>query len=131
MPGPFILIATHRLKPGALDAERRRVPGLSEFIESHEPRVIAFNEYADPDRNEVSVVQIHPDPESMEFHAQLVAERAAHAYGETLEATTRIQLYGSPSAQMIQTLRVQAGSGVEVTVSPEHLGGFTRSVTSP
>ena len=130
MPGPFILIATHRLKPGALDAERRRVPGLSEFIESHEPRVIAFNEYADADSNEVSVVQIHPDAESMEFHAQLVAERAAQAYGETLEATTRIQLYGSPSAQMVQTLREQAGKGVEVTVSPEHLGGFTRSATS-
>ena len=130
MTGPFILIATHRLKPGALDAERRRVAGLSEFIESREPRVIAFNEYADPDTGEVTVVQIHPDAESMEHHARLVAERAAQAYDETLEATTRIQLYGSPSTEMIETLRAQAGTGVDVTVNPEHLAGFTRSTAA-
>jgi hypothetical protein len=130
MPGPFILIATHRLKPGALDAERRRVAGLSEFIESHEPRVIAFNEYADPETGEITVVQIHPDAESMEHHAQLVAERAAQAYDETLEATTRIQLYGSPSAEMIETFRGQAGSGVDVTINREHIGGFVRSAAA-
>lgn len=130
MPGPFILIATHRLKPGALDAERRRVPELSEFIESREPRVIAFNEYADPDSNEVTVVQIHPDAESMELHSRLIAERAAQAYGETLDATIRIQLYGSPSEQMLEMLRAQAGHGADVTVNPEHLGGFTRSATA-
>jgi hypothetical protein len=28
MAGPFIFIASNRLKPGKLDAERHRVPGL-------------------------------------------------------------------------------------------------------
>jgi hypothetical protein len=28
MSGPFIFIATNRLKPGAYESERRRVPGL-------------------------------------------------------------------------------------------------------
>jgi hypothetical protein len=74
MPGPFIFIATNRLKPGALEAERRRVPGLCEFIEAKEPRVLAFNEYVDDDGTEVSVVQVHPDAESMEFHMSVVRE---------------------------------------------------------
>ena len=45
MQSPFIFIATNRLKPGQLDRERKRVPGLVEFIEANEPRLIALNEY--------------------------------------------------------------------------------------
>jgi hypothetical protein len=37
MPGPFIFIATNRLKEGKLEAERERVPGLVEFIEKTNP----------------------------------------------------------------------------------------------
>ena len=45
MSGPFIFIATNRLKPGAYESELRRVPGLVDFIEAGEPRLLAFNEY--------------------------------------------------------------------------------------
>src|SRR5207237_4706366 len=45
MTGPFTFIATNRLKPGMLDAETARVPGLVEFVHTQEPGVIAFNEY--------------------------------------------------------------------------------------
>ena len=31
MSGPFIFIATNRLKPGKLADERKRVPGLVDF----------------------------------------------------------------------------------------------------
>ena len=98
MPGPFVFIATNRLRPGALEAERRRVPQLCEFIEANEPRILAFNEYADDNGTEVSVVQVHADAESMEFHMGVVREQAERAYAETLEATTSIQVYGMPSA---------------------------------
>jgi hypothetical protein len=37
------VLTTNRLKDGRFDAEQRRVPGLSRFIEK-EPRLIAFNE---------------------------------------------------------------------------------------
>jgi hypothetical protein len=42
MPGPFIFIATNRLRDGRFGAEQQRVPGLSRFIEANEPRLIAF-----------------------------------------------------------------------------------------
>ena len=38
MQGPLVFIATNRLKPGRLDSERARVPGLVEFVEANEPR---------------------------------------------------------------------------------------------
>jgi len=65
--GPFIFIASNRLRPGKLDAERSRVPLLVDFIEANEPRVIAFNEYANEDGTEVGVVQLHPDTDSLNF----------------------------------------------------------------
>ena len=126
MSGPFIFIATNRLKPGAYEAERRRVPGLAEFIRAGEPRLLAFNEYINRERTEVTVVQIHPDAASMEFHTGVVRERAAKAYAETLDATTQIQVFGTPSGAVLETLRAQAGAGVPIGVHPEHLGGFTR-----
>jgi hypothetical protein len=126
MPGPFIFIATNRLKPEKLEDERRRVPELVQFIQANEPRVIAFNEYANEEGTEVAVVQIHSDADSMVFHMELIAERAASAYAETIEATTGIQVFGTPGEAVIDTLRGQAGAGVPVRIKPNHLGGFTR-----
>jgi hypothetical protein len=129
MPGPFIFIAANKLKEGKLEDERRRVPELSAFIEANEPRVIAFNEYANEDGSEVSVVQVHPDAASMEFHMEVVRERAERAYAETLEATTGIQVFGPPSAAVLSMLRQQAGAGIPLVNKPYHLGGFTRTTT--
>lgn len=126
MSGPFIFIATNRLKEGRLDDERRRVPGLCDFIEVNEPHLIAFNEYVNESGTEVGVVQVHPDTDSMEFHMQVIRERAARAYAETLEATTSIQVFGTPSDSILQMLREQAGAGIPLSIRPHHLGGFTR-----
>jgi hypothetical protein len=127
MSSPFIFIATNRLKPSALERERKRVPGLVEFIEANEPRLIAFNEYVNETGDEVTVVQVHPDAASMEAHMEIVRERAMEAYAETLDATLRVQVFGEPTNAILELLRQRAGSGVEVSVNGEHLGGFTRS----
>ena len=131
MPSPFIFIATNRLKPGRLDLERDRVPGLVEFIEANEPRLIAFNEYVNEAGDEVTVVQVHPDAESMEAHLEIVGERARDAYAQTVDATVRIQVFGRPTQAILDTLRQQASRGVEISVNGEHLGGFTRSAAQP
>ena len=68
MPGPFIFIATNRLRDGRFDLEQRRVPELSRFIEANEPRLIAFNEYVNEERSEVTVVQVHPDAVADDTH---------------------------------------------------------------
>jgi hypothetical protein len=129
VPEPFIFIATNRLKEGKLDAERERVSGLVEFIEKNEPRLIAFNEYVNEEGTEVGVVQVHREARSMEFHMNTVAESAARAYAETLEATTSIQVYGTPSDAVLEMLSRQAGAGVPLVVKRHHLGGFTRAGT--
>ena len=127
MSSPFIFIATNRLKTGQLDRERKRVPGLVEFIEANEPRLIAFNEYVNDDGTEVTVVQVHPDAASMQTHLGIIGERAAQAYDETLDATLAVQIFGPVDPQMLDSMRGQTGEGVLLTAATEHLGGFTRS----
>ena len=126
MSGPFIVIATNRLKPGKLADERKRVPGLVDFVEANEPQLIAFNEYVNEDGTEVAVVQVHPDADSMAFHMEIISERAAGAYAETIDATTSIQVFGMPSNAVLEMLERQAGAGVPLKVKSSHLGGFTR-----
>jgi hypothetical protein len=82
-----MFVATNRLKPGMLDAEAARVPGLIEFVERHEPRIIAFNEYVNEDGTEVAVVQVHPDterqqPERRPAPSPAPAELLAMSFGE-------------------------------------------------
>jgi hypothetical protein len=125
MSAPFIFIATNRLREGKLAAERDRAADLGSFIEA-KPQLLAFNEYVNEDGTEVGIVQVHPNAASMEFHMQVVAERAARAYAETLEATTSVQVYGEPSGAVLEMFRRQAGAGVPMTVKRQHLGGFTR-----
>jgi hypothetical protein len=124
--GPFIFIATNRLKPGKLADEKKRAPSLVDFVEANEPRLLAFNEYANDDGTKVAVVQIHPDADSMAFHLEVIAERAAAAYAETVHATTSIQVFGTPSDTVLEMLERQAGGGVPLMVKSFHLGGFTR-----
>jgi hypothetical protein len=124
MPGPFIFIATNKVREGKLDGEKQRVPGWIDFIRSNEPRLIAFHEYLSEDGTEVEFVQVHPDTDSFEHHMRVV-ERSGRSYTETLEGTTNIRIYGTPSNAILEMLSQAAGSGVPTTVVPEHLGGFT------
>jgi hypothetical protein len=124
---PFIFIATNRLREGKLATEHERAGELSSFIAANEPQLLAFNEYANEEGTEVAVVQMHPDAASMELHMELVAERAARAYAETLDSTTSIQVFGEPSAAVLEMLERQAGAGVPMTVKRHHLAGFSRT----
>jgi hypothetical protein len=42
----------------------------------------------------------------------------------------RIQVFGRPTEAIFNALRQQAGSGVDISVNGEHLGGFTRSAAA-
>jgi hypothetical protein len=127
MSGPFIFIATNKVREGKLQDEKARVPGWVRFIEDNEPRTIAFNEYRSDDGTEVEYIQIHPDTDSFEHHMRVLAERSDLSYKETLEGTTSIRIYGQPTDAILDMLKQAAGAGVPITILPEHLGGFTRA----
>ena len=128
MSQPFIFISTFRLKQGKLEAFKEMCQGLREFVESNEPRVIAFNLYASRDGTEVSNVQIHPDADSMVSHMQLLHEHISGAGGEesSIDVTTSNQIYGVPNDAVLEMI-AEFDPGVPLTIKPLPLAGFTRS----
>ena len=66
MNGPFKFVATYKLKAGQVESYREWAKGLCAYVESNEPRLIAFNLYLDDDSTSVTGVQVHPDAESMQ-----------------------------------------------------------------
>ena len=42
----------------------------------NEPRLTAFNEYVNESHTEVTVVPVHPDAASMEFHMGIIGDAA-------------------------------------------------------
>lgn len=120
---PFIFIATNTVRSGKLAEERRRAPQWASFIRSHEPRLIAFHEYLSNDGTEVEYIQIHPDAASFEHHLHVIGS-AQESYQDTLEATTAIRIYGTPTERILTALRSSAGPEVPITILPAHLGGF-------
>jgi hypothetical protein len=95
---------------------RRRSPGL-----------IAFNAYVNEGGTELTVVQVHPDADSMLFHMHVARDHISEAYQSTLEKTKRIDVYGKPSDTALEMIKQLAGSEVPLGVKAHHLGGFTRS----
>src|SRR5262245_10494175 len=125
MAAPLIVIKTFAIKEGKSEDVKRSLPELFATMEASEPRALAINAYVDETGTELSFVQLHPDAASLEHHLQVEHEHAGPAR-QFLGANTSIQIYGKPSDLVLETTRQPAGSGIAVSVKPEHLGGFAR-----
>jgi len=126
MAGPFIYIGTTTIKPGMFDVARKRLAELVDFVETNEPRMIAFHCYLDEEGSKLTVVQVHPDSTSMEFHMQVNAKHFASAF-DYLDETVSEQYYGTISDALAAELAKWDEPGVEVHRMPVHEAGFTRT----
>jgi hypothetical protein len=129
MTQPFIYIGTYQIKEGKRDDLARYWRDFVEFVEASEPRLIAFNAYVNDEGNEVAIVQVHPDVDSMEFHMKVIREHVEHAAWEFLGDTVSEHIYGAVSDSALETMRLQGSSGPEVM--SHGIGGFTRSAAEP
>ena len=125
MAEPFVFIGTYSIKQGKVEEFKRYWRQFVDFIEESEPRLIAFNAYVNEDGNEVGIVQVHPDVDSMEFHMKLIREHVEHAACEFLGDTVSEHVYGVIGDATLETMRQFGGSGFHV--KPHGIGGFTRS----
>jgi quinol monooxygenase YgiN len=127
MSEPFIFIGTHTLREGKLQDFKQQWLELLEMVEAKEPRLIAFNAYVNEDGTELTIVQVHPDADSMLFHMQVARDHISEAHQSVLEKTERIDIYGNPSDTVLEMIRQVAEAEAPLNVKAHHLGGFTRS----
>jgi quinol monooxygenase YgiN len=127
MSEPFIFIGTHTLREGKLQDFKQQWLELLEMVEAKEPRLIAFHAYVNEDGTELTIVQVHPDADSMLFHMQVVRDHISEAHQSVVEKTERIDIYGNPSDTVLEMIRQVVESEAPLNVKAHHLSGFTRS----
>jgi len=124
--GAFIYVGTTTIKPGKLEEARERLAEVIDFVETNEPRLIAFHAYLDEEGSKFTIVQVHPDSASMEFHMQVNAKHFATAW-DFIEAIESEQYYGAISDALATELAKWDDPAVAVTRMPVHEGGFTHT----
>lgn len=124
MSAPFIYTGTYEVRDGRFEDARKALAEHAEFIEANEPRLVAFHVFTDEDAGTISIIQVHRDPESMQFHMKLVAEHIQSALTDYLGEAVSTHVYGGAGSDIVDTI-LQYDPGA--TVVTEHLAGFTRT----
>lgn len=125
MPEPIILVDVSEILPGKLEDAKAAFRELSTFVEANEPRIISYNVFFNAGETVVTVIQVHPDSASVEFHVKTGAE-LFRTFGSLL-TMRMMEVYGEPSEDLLQAMRAKAtmlGAG-DVQVHDLH-AGFSR-----
>jgi quinol monooxygenase YgiN len=125
MTGPFIFVATHRIKEGKLEEFKEDARSLAKAVQENEPQLLAFNMFLSQDEAEATVVQVHPDADSMLRHMEVANAHIRRSTDEQLE-TKEIQIYGPPNGAVLGMIDELTQAGVPISVKPTLLVGFTR-----
>jgi quinol monooxygenase YgiN len=125
MSEPIVSIDTSEIREGKLDDLKAAVAELVAFVESNEQRPILYDVYFDEAGTRMTVVQVHPDSASMEYH-MTVAGPAFAGFSELVTLST-LDVYGEPSEALLEQLRRKVQLlGPATVVVHDHQAGFTR-----
>lgn len=124
MSQPIVFISHHKIKEGKLEALREYSPLTTQLLYEQKPDTVVFLACASEDGSEVSFFHVFPDAKAMEVHFQGAEERSKKAY-EFIQPQS-MEIYGSPSDLVLESMEKIAESGVEVRIDTDYLGGFLR-----
>ena len=125
MSDAILYLDTSDVREGALEELTSAVERLVEFVKTNEPRLIAYNVYFTDDGTGMTVVSVHPDAASLEYHLEV----AGPLFREFVELVTlsSIQIFGQPSEVALRQAHEKSRllGGAPVRVESLH-AGFTR-----
>ena len=129
MSDAIVYVDTSEVREGALEELKSGMKELADFVAANEPRIVAYNVYFGADGTTMSVVHVHPDSASLEYHLEV----AGPLFRKLADLVTlsSIQIYGEPSEDALKHAHGKAqllGRG-DVEVHALH-AGFTRSTVS-
>ena len=132
MAQPVIYVATLGIREGKFREYQRFYAENLKLIQENEPRINAFHAFANEGGTEVTIIQVHPDTASMDDHMQVLAEKMGVLADDLTNVyqffePVRIEVYGNPGDRAMEMDKPLVDAGVQYSVKPRHLGGFTRS----
>ena len=125
----IVYVDTSDVREGALEELKPAMKELVDFVQANEPRIIAYNVYLSDDGSRMTVVHVHPDSESLEYHMEV----AGPVFRRFVELVTlsSIHIYGEPSEKVLRQSHEKARMlGRDAVVADSLQAGFTRSAVS-
>ena len=125
MPDAIVYVDTAEVREGALAELKEGMKELVAFAQANEPRLLAYNVYFSEDGTRMTVVHVHPDSASLEYHIEVAGPFFRRVVG--LVTLSSITVYGEASEGLLAQLQEKAellGRGA-VEVAALH-AGFTR-----
>lgn len=124
MTDPIVFISRNRVKEGLFDNFSKHYHDSVPPIEAGKPGTLVQLAYVNEDATEVVIIRLFSNAEAMDFHLQGADERSKAAY-EFIEPL-RIEIYGTPNKYAMEMMNKVAGSGIDVSVNSQHIGGYIR-----
>jgi len=126
MSDVVVIIDISTIRPGKVAELRTAMSELADFVEEKEPRAIAYDVYIDFDDSAVTVLQVHPDSASAEFHMDIAADMFSQF--RDLLTLEGIDVYGDASEALLDRLRHKCEllGGQRLVVHRRH-AGFART----
>lgn len=122
MASPIVFVGTHHIHEGKLEIAKEASRELARFVQEQHPRILHFEIYVDDGTGVMTVIQVHPDEESLMLHMQLAADHFERAYG--FLDTEIVRMFGTPS----DTFKVMVMGGDQNVSLESPLAGFSRLV---
>ncbi len=127
MSEPIVYVDNSEVRDGKLEELKTAMNDLVEFVEANEPELIAYNVYLNKDNTRVTVINVHRDTASLEFHTR-VAGPSFPKFAEFIKLLT-IDVYGTPTDELVEQMRRKAqmlGAGTGVVRVHKLQAGFAR-----
>jgi len=125
MSDAIVYVDTSDVREGALEELKAAIRELVDFIDANEPRIIAYNVYFNDGGSRMTVVHVHPDSASLEYHMEV----AGPVFRQFVELVTlsSIHVYGETSEKLLKLLHEKARLlGCDAVVVAALHAGFTR-----
>ena len=125
MDPPIVYVDVSEIREGKHEELEAAMNQLARFVEAHMPRVASYGFFVDEAQATMTVVAVHPDSASLEFHLDEGNEEF-RKFGDLIDLT-RIEVYGNVSDGVRQRLDRKARMLGRGTVTVHHFrAGFVR-----
>lgn len=106
MNQPIIYIDTSAIKEGKLEQLKESMSELKSFVEKNMPRLIFYSFFLNEKQTEMTVVAIHPDSASLEYHLNVGKEKFKK-FKEFIDLL-KIEVYGKINEVVLDKLNKKA-----------------------
>jgi hypothetical protein len=124
MADPVVFVIRHSVKEGRFNDFNDHYQKSIPQAEKTKHGTIIQLAYINDEATMVDVIRVFPNAEALDLQLQGADERTKTTY-QFIEPTS-IEIYGTPNNYALEMMKKVAGTGIEVSIIPQFIGGFIR-----